>query len=233
MPGVSAPPRPARNTAAGTPSGRPAVRQVGGPQLTDSRPPSWPGRSRPVTLAVMTATSDQTRPVFEVRVQTPVAAPPEAVYAVVSDLPRSGEWSEECTGGRWVSGGPGRVGSVFRGVNVRPADVVGWAPVVRGEWTTESEVVEAAPGRRFAWAMRTKAGQAQPSVWAWEVEPDGAGGSLLTHHFRMDARTEGIRGIVAGMDPAAEQRFFTEWARKLEGDIAATVARVKSVIEAG
>lgn len=171
-----------------------------------------------------------TSPLFEVRVSVPVAAAPADVYAVVSDLPRSGEWSAECRGGTWVHGTPGAVGSVFRGVNFRTEDAVSWAPVVRGEWRTEAEVVAAEPGRRFSWSMRDSAGERQDSVWTWEVTPAGDG-SVLVHHFRMGDPTEGIKGITSGMDDADKQRFFSEWGKKLEGDMTATVDRVKAVIE--
>lgn len=171
-----------------------------------------------------------TSPLFQVRVSVTVAAAPGDVYAVVSDLPRSGEWSAECRGGAWVSGTPGGVGAVFRGVNYRGEDVVAWAPVVRGEWTTEAEVVAALPGRTFSWSMRNSLGHRQDSVWTYEVAAVGDG-SLLTHHFRMGDATEGIRGITSDMDDVGRQRFFREWGRKLEGDMAATLARVKAVIE--
>lgn len=170
-------------------------------------------------------------PLFEVRVSVPVAAAPGDVYAVVTDLPRSGGWSAECTGGSWIIGAPATIGSVFRGVNRRGEDVVAWAPVVRGEWVTESEVVAAEPERRFSWSMRDKAGHKQDSVWTYEITSDGGGGSVLTHHFRMGDPTEGIKGITADMDDVDKQRFFTEWGKKLEGDLAATLDRVKAVIE--
>lgn len=169
-------------------------------------------------------------PLFQVRVSVPVAAAPADVYAVVTDLPRSGEWSVECRSGSWVEGVPATVGAVFRGVNFRAPDVVAWAPVVRGEWTTEAEVVVAEPGRRFAWSMRDNAGNRQDSVWGFEIAP-AAAGSVLTHHFRMGTPTEGIRGITADMDDAETARFFTEWGAKLDGDLAATLDRIKAVIE--
>jgi hypothetical protein len=163
---------------------------------------------------------------FEVRVSVPVAASPADVYAVVSDLPRSGEWSSECRGGTWIHGTPATVGAVFRGRNYRSEDVVEWAPVVRGEWTTEAEVVAAEPGRKFSWSMRNSKGHKQDSVWTYEIEP-----AVLTHRFRMGEPTEGIEGITADMDDADRQRFFSEWGKKLEGDMAATLDRVKAVIE--
>jgi hypothetical protein len=167
---------------------------------------------------------------FEVRVSVPVAAAPADVYAVVTDLPRSGDWSAECTGGSWIEGAPATVGAVFRGVNYREEDVVAWAPVVRGEWTTESEVIAAEPGQKFSWSMRDKSGRRQDSVWTYEIASTGDG-SVLTHHFRMGDPTEGIKGITSDMDDADKQRFFTEWGKKLEGDLAATLDRLKAVIE--
>ncbi len=161
-----------------------------------------------------------------------VSAAPEKVYAIVTDLSRSGEWSAECTGGRWVRGEAGAVGSVFRGENFRTPDAVAWAPVVRGTWSTESEVVDAVPGRTFVWSQRDDAGNRQESIWAFAVEPSGTG-SLLTHHFRMGAPTEGIKKITAGMDDADRARFFTEWEKKLATDVAQTVARIKTVVEKG
>jgi uncharacterized protein YndB with AHSA1/START domain len=178
----------------------------------------------------MAETSTTNAPLFEIRVGIRVSAQPDTVYAVVTDLARSAEWSVECVGGRWISGQPATVGSVFRGDNVRSADVVAWAPVVRGTWSTESEVVEARPGRVFRWAIRDSEGRPQDSVWSFEIEPHDDG-SVLVHHFRMGVATEGIRGITADMDGPTRDRFFAEWAAKLSGDLAATLDRIKIVIE--
>jgi hypothetical protein len=175
-------------------------------------------------------TSIRDIPSFQLVARERISATPAEVYAVISDLPRSGEWSAECTGGRWVSGEPATVGAVFNGENFRPANVVGWAPVVRGTWSTESEVVEAVPGGTFSWAMRDAAGRRQESVWSFEITP-ADGGSELAHRFRMDAPTEGIRGITAEMDATERTRFFDEWSAKLATDLTATVARIKTVIE--
>ncbi|MEU5404120.1 SRPBCC family protein [Streptomyces sp. NPDC005963] len=172
----------------------------------------------------------QNVPAFQVSAETQLSASPDEVYATVSDLPRSGEWSIECTGGQWISGTPSTVGAVFRGENHRPADVVAWAPVVRGTWATESEVVEAEPGRVFRWAIRDRAGRRQESVWSFEIRA-AQHGCVLVHHFWMGSHTEGIRGITADMDPAEKQKFFSDWTDKLAADLAATVQRIKRVIE--
>ena len=46
------------------------------------------------------------QPLFELRAEIEIAAAPEVTYSVVSDLPRSGDWSPECRGGEWISGSP-------------------------------------------------------------------------------------------------------------------------------
>lgn len=168
---------------------------------------------------------------FEISIESHIAKTPKFVYSVVSDLPRCHQWSEECTGGEWIHGEPGALGSVFRGHNFRRADVVAWAPVVRGPWTTTAEVVSAEPGRRFSWAMRSNIGRPQDSVWSFVLRP-AEGGTALTHHFRMGAPTEGIQGITAEMNDDEKKRFFKEWGAKVKTDMAATVGRLKKVIEA-
>ncbi|MFI1382330.1 SRPBCC family protein [Embleya sp. NPDC020886] len=169
-------------------------------------------------------------PLFLVAAHTHIAADPAEVYALVSDLPRSAQWSPECVGGTWISGEPGTVGAVFRGENLRAPDVVGWAPVVRGTWFTESEVIAADPGHGFGWAMRDSAGVRQDSVWRYDIEP-ATGGCVLTHRFRMGHATEGIRGITAAMDEAQTRRFLAEWGAKLAADLPVTLERVKRIAE--
>ena len=168
---------------------------------------------------------------FRARASTTTVVGPEQTWALVGDLARSPEWSPECTGGEWVSGGPGTVGSVFRGENHRDTEVVAWAPVVRGHWTTEMEVVEAERLRTMSWAMRTKDGRAQDSVWSFDLDLSENGGTVLTHRFRMGALTEGMQGIVADMTPAQEGDFYREWGAKVESDLRTTVERIRGLLE--
>ncbi|MCY0956598.1 MULTISPECIES: SRPBCC family protein [unclassified Streptomyces] len=172
----------------------------------------------------------ETSPLFELRADIVVNATPEEVYAVVSDLPRSAEWSPECMGGEWISGEPSAVGSIFRGENLRSEQVVAWAPLVRGTWYTEARVTAAEPGRTFRWMMLTHAQEDQESVWGFDVEADGSG-SVLTHHFRMGKATAGIHKIVADLDEAGRRKFVDDWTAKLVQDLDATLSRIKDVIE--
>ncbi len=49
-----------------------------------------------------------------------IHASPDAIYDLVSDLPRMGEWSPENIGGEWLGGGSGKVGDRFIGHNRTP-----------------------------------------------------------------------------------------------------------------
>ncbi|WP_432042339.1 SRPBCC family protein [Streptomyces cadmiisoli] len=167
---------------------------------------------------------------FRVDASIAVAADPVTVFGYVSDLTRSGEWSPECQGGEWTEGEPAAVGSVFTAVNHRKAEVVAWAPVVRGEWTTECEIVRSTPPEVFSWAMRDSGGRPQESVWSFTVTPADEG-STLTHTFWMGELTEGMRGILADLDDGAAQKFILEWAEKLHGDMRHSLARIKAQLE--
>ncbi|ALE75785.1 MULTISPECIES: SRPBCC family protein [unclassified Pseudonocardia] len=95
---------------------------------------------------------------------TTVAASPETVYHLVSDLPRMGEWSPENTGGRWVGTPTGPVvGARFAGTNRRGLR----------RWPTTTVVTDATPGRRFA--FETRLGPVTAAEWIYEITPTGTG----------------------------------------------------------
>lgn len=142
---------------------------------------------------------------------TTVDAPPERVWALVSDLPRMGEYSPEAAGGVWVRGGGPAVGSVFRGRNGRGAR----------RWSTLSEVVRCVPGREFAFQVRA-AGMVT-AEWAYEVEPVGAGCRLTeTWTDRRGALVSVLGKVVTGV---ADRSAFTT--RSIEQ----TLERVKERAE--
>lgn len=94
-----------------------------------------------------------------------VAAPPERVYGIVSDITRMGELSPECTGGKWLGAATGpAVGARFKGTNRR-----GWV-----RWATTNEVVAADPGREFTFDTKQSG-----TRWSFTMEPDGDG-TLVT-----------------------------------------------------
>ena len=72
-----------------------------------------------------------------------VACSPEALYDMVSDVSRMGEWSPVCTGGWWDEGEGPRAGAWFTGRNEVPDRT----------WETRSQVVAADRGREFAFLV--------------------------------------------------------------------------------
>ena len=95
-----------------------------------------------------------------------IAAEPDVVYAMVSDIARMGEWSLEAVGGEWLDGGTGYMGDRFAGHNRTP----------EREWTRECEVAEATPGRGFTFVVGGVA--ANCTWWSYEIEPSGSGTKL-------------------------------------------------------
>ena len=132
-----------------------------------------------------------------VTVERDVAAPPEQVWSLVSDVTRMGEWSPEALAGEWLGGasGPG-VGAQFKGNNERG----------KRRWSTKGEVVEAEPGKAFAFDVA--AGPMKVARWGFRFEPTATG-------CRVEERWEDHRGwlitklggIITGVpDRAAHNR---------------------------
>jgi hypothetical protein len=92
-----------------------------------------------------------------------IHASPEAVYGLVSDLPRMGEWSPENIGGEWQDGGSGKVGDRYIGHN-RASERA---------WSVPVMVTVAERGRCFEFVTRPDEG---PYVrWTYRLEPSGTG----------------------------------------------------------
>ncbi|HET7653576.1 MAG TPA: SRPBCC family protein [Acidimicrobiales bacterium] len=99
-----------------------------------------------------------------VEISRDIAASPDAVYAAISDVTRMGEWSEECYACEWHEGFDGAVvGAVFDGHN-RNGD---------HEWTSQGKVIEAEPGRAFAFECSMF--DFHYSTWGYRIEPTATG----------------------------------------------------------
>jgi len=100
----------------------------------------------------------------DVEVAEAIAAPPQALYRLVSDITRMGEWSPENKSCRWVGGATGpSVGARFKGANRR-----GWR-----RWSTICTIVAADPGRTFGFDVGF--GPVPISRWTYTFAPDGEG----------------------------------------------------------
>jgi uncharacterized protein YndB with AHSA1/START domain len=89
-----------------------------------------------------------------------IAAAPEDVYGAISDVTRMGEWSQECYACEWHEGFDGpAMSATFDGHN-RYGD---------HEWTTQGKVIEADPGRAFAFECSMM--DFHYSTWGYRIEP--------------------------------------------------------------
>jgi hypothetical protein len=142
----------------------------------------------------------------------PVQAPAATVYALVSDLPRMRDWSPECTRVTWSSGTPGpAVCARFVGHNK--------AGVIR--WFTFGRVVDADPGRRFAFTIHF--GPIPISLWAYDFTPT-ATGCEVTESWT-DHRPAALRLLFRPI-------FGNRIPRNVHG-IHTTLIRLKATAEAG
>lgn len=94
-----------------------------------------------------------------------ISAPPDAVWMLVSDLPRMGEWSDENHGGTWLGGAAGPAPGVrFRGRNSNG----------KRRWSTVATITDAESGRRLGFDVDLM--RAIPvSHWTYEIESTAAG----------------------------------------------------------
>jgi hypothetical protein len=139
-----------------------------------------------------------------------IAAPAEKVWAMVSDLPRMGEWSPENVGGKWAKGIEGAaVGAVFTGRNKNG---------IR-RWSTKVTVVECQPGKVFEIAVTT--GPVPVSNWRYDFE-DTAGGCRVTESWQ-DKRATWFR--VVGRTMGDHSTTHTE------REMAATLANLAAAAE--
>jgi len=135
-----------------------------------------------------------------------IAAPPERVWSLVTDLPRMGEWSPENTGGTWVRGATGpAVGARFKGTNENG----------KKRWSTEVKVVAFDAPRSFEFDV-TAAGF-RVARWSYAIEAT-SGGCQVTETWTDQrgwlARTLG--GTVSGVgDRGSHNRAGME--RTLDG----------------
>ncbi len=106
-------------------------------------------------------TGDETK---TASVSREVAAPPEVVWGLISDVTRMPEWSPEITQCVWVKGATGpAVGAKFKGSNETPGH----------SWNTLCTITDCEPGAIFAFES-TGAGM-RVARWEYVIESTDEG----------------------------------------------------------
>ncbi|HEY1827518.1 MAG TPA: SRPBCC family protein [Acidimicrobiales bacterium] len=139
-----------------------------------------------------------------------IAAPPDKVWAMVSDLPRMGDWSPENVGGEWIKGATGpALGALFKGKNRN-----GFR-----RWSTTAKVIDCQPGTAFEIAITSFGFHVASWRYDFEPTPDGCtvteswndkrpvwmkpGSRLMGDHSGAHARQE-MAATLANIAKAAE-----------------------------
>jgi hypothetical protein len=96
-----------------------------------------------------------------------VDGPAEAVYDLVADVTRIGEFSPECRRAEWLGDAcEAAPGARFRGRNVGSK---------LARWSRVCEVVTAEPGREFSFRTVPTLTYPDSTVWSYRFEPAGDG----------------------------------------------------------
>lgn len=111
-----------------------------------------------------------------------IAALPESVYDLVSDVIRMGDWSPERRGGERLDGAAGpAVGAMLRGHN----------RIGAYRWSTTSVVVVADPPSEFAFTVSVR--DRDSTRWGYRLEPSN-GGTAVTESLRVRVGSLVLRG---------------------------------------
>ncbi len=133
-----------------------------------------------------------------------VAAPPAALWGLVSDPSTPARFSPELVEAAFADGAGPRVGAEIEGRNERGGS----------SWSTRSTVVACDAPTRFSWA--TGGAEAPAATWTFEVAATGAG-STLTHRVVLHADVAPLGPAIAAAPDRAAEIVAARMAEVLEG----------------
>jgi uncharacterized protein YndB with AHSA1/START domain len=141
-----------------------------------------------------------------------ISAPPDAVWDLITDVTRVGEWSPECYRCTWLDGGTGpREQARFKGWNRQD---LGPIPV---RWTTTSTVVASTRGEVFSFTTKDSA-----ATWTYRLTATADGGTHV-----VETRTDGDKPLLARVFHKVMPRRDD----RLSDGMHQTLQRIKSTAE--
>jgi hypothetical protein len=156
--------------------------------------------------------------VAKVEVSREIAASPTTVYHAISDVTRMGAWADECFACDWHEGYDApAIGAKFDGHN-RNGD---------REWTSQGQVIEADPGRAFAFECSMFG--FHYSTWGYRIEPTPVGCRVTewTEDLRPDQALEVSKNISGVAERAERERSAIRNRRAMSR----TLERLASALE--
>lgn len=138
-----------------------------------------------------------------------IEAPADAVYSMVSDITRMGDWSPECRTGEWAEGSSSaEPGARFRGFN----------QIQDFKWEVDCEIRKAEPGKLLEFVAGV--GIDNATVWTYEFNPDGSATIVTESFYAPLVNVEGSPANIPGRDDALQSGCET------------TLAKLKAAAEA-
>lgn len=149
-----------------------------------------------------------------VEVERTIAAPPEKVWSLISDVTRMGEWSPETRSAEWIRGSSGpEVGARFKGRN----------ELGKRAWSTTCTVTDAEPGRSFGFLV--KVGPLDVARWLFLIEPTDDGCRVQE---RWTERRSGVSKFLGRLATGVEDR-----AEHNRSGMETTLERLAAAAESG
>lgn len=150
------------------------------------------------------------RPGGEVSIE--IDAPAVSVYDIVSDLPRTPEWSDEVTRVRWTSSPAPVVGATWKG----------WNRVRWIRWSRKGVVEQAERGAVFAFRTLTTAIKRDSTLWTFAMSSRGSGCRLtVSYRFLVPPGPRAQRSIAKVLPAHLDRR----------PDLRQTLGRIKLIAE--
>ncbi|WOC12695.1 SRPBCC family protein [Gordonia sp. MP11Mi] len=140
-----------------------------------------------------------------------IDASPEAVWAVISDLKRMGQWSPQCKK-MVVFGGEVKQGARTLNVNRR-------GPLV---WPTSAKVVAFEPNREIAFRITEN-----HTVWSYTIEPTTTGSRVTEKRTAAGGKTTAVSSFLVDKVFGGNDSFEDE----LRAGIRETLGKVKRAAE--
>jgi nitroreductase len=156
-----------------------------------------------------------------VTVEVDIAAAPEVVWELVSDINISARFSQEFQGADWIDSDGPKVGASFQGRNKRTD--------VNREWETRSWVVECDAPNVFAWNVNDRD---EPSAkWRFELEKI-PGGTRLRQRFILGQRLSAT-GTAMVENPDRAEQVLASRQEQHKGNMLLNIQGIKQIAESG
>lgn len=151
--------------------------------------------------------------------RTWIAAAPERVWELVTDIELMPRLSEELCSVEWLEPATGPApGARFTGHNQHASF---------GEWDTTSQIVRFEEGATFEWAVSDP--EHPSATWRFTLTPRDEG-TELCQWMRMGPARSGVSFAIDSM-PDKEQKIVFVRLREIEGGMAKTLAAIKKLAE--